>query len=75
MWRHLSDDGLLAVTVWMDYPPRAPLRLAATLLEALEEAGVDEPAAHLAAVRGWGTVTFCVSRAPLTASDIKSVLV
>jgi len=29
--------------------------------------------AHLAAVRGWGTVTFCVSRSPLTAIDIEKV--
>jgi spermidine synthase len=73
MWRHLSEDGLLAVTVWMDYPPRAPLRLAATLVEALEAAGVGDPLAHLAAVRGWGTVTFCVSRSPLTPADIEAV--
>jgi hypothetical protein len=73
MWRHLSEDGLLAVTVWMDYPPRAPLRLAATLAEALEATGVGDPLAHLAAVRGWGTVTFCVSRSPLTPADIGAV--
>lgn len=73
MWRHLSEDGLLAVTVWMDYPPRAPLRLAATLVEALAAAGVDDPLAHLTAVRGWGTITFCVSRSPLTPADIGAV--
>jgi spermidine synthase len=73
MWRHLSEDGLLAVTVWMDYPPRAPFRLAATLVEALEAAGVGNPQAHLAAMRSWGTITFCVSRSPLTASDIEKV--
>lgn len=73
MWLHLSDDGLLAVTVWMDYPPRAPLRLAATLIEALEATGVGDPRAHLTAVRGWGSITFVVTRSPLTPATVEAV--
>jgi len=73
MWRHLNDDGLLAVTVWMDYPPRAPLRLAATLVDALEAVGVEDPRSHLAAVRGWGSITFVVTHFPLTPADIEAV--
>ncbi len=73
MLGRLSPDGLLCVTAWLDYPPRRPLRLAATLAEALAMEGFSEPLAHLAAVRGWGTLTFCVSRSPLTPEQIAGV--
>jgi SAM-dependent methyltransferase len=73
MWRRLAADGMLALSVWLDYPPRNPLRLTATLVEALEAEGIEEPSRYLAAVRGWGTVTFCVKRSPLTAADAEEV--
>lgn len=73
MWRHLTPDGVLCVSTWLDYPPRAPLRLAATIVEALASEGIGDPARHLAAVRSWGTVTFCVKRSPLTAAEIARV--
>jgi SAM-dependent methyltransferase len=73
IWRHLAPDGIFCVSAWLDYPPRAPLRLAATLTAALAREGVADPAAHLAAVRSWGTITFCVSRSPLTSADCAEV--
>jgi hypothetical protein len=73
MWRHLAPDGLLCASAWLDYPVRSPLRLAATMVETLAEAGIDCPAAHIAAVRSWGTITFCVKRSPLTPIEIRDV--
>lgn len=62
-WEHLADDGILVVTTWMEFPERNPLRLIATVAEALESAGA-RPRAHLAAVRGWAAVTLLARRAP-----------
>ncbi len=73
MWRHLTPDGILCASAWLDYPARNPLRLAATMVETLAEAGIDNPAAHLAAVRSWGTITFCVKRSPFTPVEIRNV--
>lgn len=70
LWRKLTPDGLLCLTVWLDQPPRAPLRLTATLAELLAAEGISDPSLHLAAVRGWGTVTFCLKRSPLTPAEI-----
>lgn len=70
LWRKLSPDGLLCLTTWLDQPPRAPLRLAATLAELLAAEGISDPSLHLAAVRGWGTVTFCLKRSPLTPAEV-----
>jgi hypothetical protein len=73
MWDHLTTGGILCVSSWLDYPPRNPLRLAATLVEALRAEGIEDPARHLIAVRSWGTVTFCVKRSPVTAADAEKV--
>jgi len=54
VWRKLTPGGVISVTSWMDYPVRHPLKIAATLAEALEAEGVADLRDHLAAVRGWG---------------------
>src|SRR5690606_21801995 len=61
-WLRLAPGGIVEVTAWMDFPERNALRLVATLAEALEAVGAP-PRAHLAAVRGWATVTF-LARGP-----------
>jgi hypothetical protein len=61
-WLRLQPQGMLAMTIWLDYPPRAPLRLLATLIETLHDEGISHPAERIIAVRGWGTLTFCVLR-------------
>jgi len=68
-WHKLQPNGYLSVTTWLDYPTRSPLRLLATLVELLEEAGAT-PAGHIAALRSWGTLTFCIKKTPLDSSEI-----
>lgn len=69
IWGKLAPQGAMSITCWMDYPLRGPLRVLTTLVEALEEEGVANIRDHLAAVRGWGTVTFVVKKTPLDAAD------
>jgi SAM-dependent methyltransferase len=73
MWNRLTERGAISVSAWMDYPYRAPLRIAATLGEMLRGEGIETPDAHLVAVRGWGTVTFAASRSPLDSSQVRRV--
>jgi len=72
IWDHLSPDGLLRVSSWLDSPARNPLRLAATLAETLAAVGVD-PAGHVAAVQGWDMITFVVKRSPFTPAEIEQI--
>ncbi len=72
LWHHLSPDGVVLVSTWLDSPTRNSLRLAATIVETLEEVGVDAHR-HLAAVRGWNMITFVVKRSPLTRRDIEQI--
>lgn len=73
MWERLAPDGVVSVTVWMDYPYRYPLKVLATLVEVLDEVGIEDPTAHLAAVRSWGTMTFVLKRSALTPQEIRQV--
>ncbi len=71
MWDKLSDDGMLAITTWMDYPSRYPLKVLASLSGMLSEAGVENPATHIMAVRSWGTITFLVKRSLIDTVEIQ----
>ncbi len=73
MWHRLSPDGMISITSWMDSPVRNPLKILATLMELLENEGVDSIEDHLVAIRSWGTVSFFVKRTPLTADEIDSI--
>ena len=73
IWRKLTPDGAISVTSWMDYPLRHPLKIVATLAEVLEAEGVADLRDHLAAVRGWGTLTILAKKTPLNAADAENV--
>ncbi|MCK4535696.1 MAG: hypothetical protein KAT93_01710 [Desulfuromonadales bacterium] len=72
-WSKLRPQGLLAVTTWVDYPVRNPLRLLATLVETLQDAGIATPKDRIAAVRSWGTLTFCVKRTPFSTAELAKI--
>ncbi len=67
----LAPGGILAITRWIDLPPRDLVKLAATAIAALEGRGVADPGAHLALIRSWKTGTLLVSNAPLTPAQIE----
>lgn len=72
-WDNLSDDGLLSVTVYTDFPPRATLKLTGIIARMLAENDIADPVKHIAALRSWTSITFTVSRSPLTAGQVSSV--
>jgi len=71
--RRLSPDGILAVTRWMQTPPSESLRLAATLIEALEQDNVQEPSKALVLYRGVQTITAVVQADGWTTSELAQV--
>ena len=73
IWRKLTPRGVISITCWMDYPLRHPLKILATLAEVLEEEGIGNIRDHLAAVRGWGTVTILAKKTPLHTAEIEKI--
>ncbi len=70
--QHLEPGGVLAITRWVDLPPRDILKLFATAVVALERNG-GEPAQQLALIRGWKTATLLVKNGPLSAADVAAL--
>lgn len=69
----LTPDGILGITRWLTLPPRDSLKLFATAVAALEQAGISNPAARLVMIRGWKTVTLLVKNSDFTVSEIAAV--
>lgn len=72
-FERLQEDGLLEISVWMDYPYRNPLKVAATLTEVLAEKGISDPKENLIAVRSWNTISFLLKKTPFTPSEVQLV--
>lgn len=71
--RRLTSGGVLSVTRWLRTPPRDLVRLFATMAEAAEETGYEDPARHLAFIRSWNTGTVVFSRRPLGEGDVAAI--
>jgi len=69
---HLEPGGLLAITRWVNLPPRDVLKLFATAVAALERSGAP-PAQRLALIRGWKTATLLVKNGAFTPADIAAL--
>lgn len=72
-FRHLSPQGVLAVTRWLKTPPRDAIKMFATLAEALEAEGIENPGDHLAMLRTWNAATLLMSRSPWTDEQIAAI--
>ncbi|MCM8570251.1 class I SAM-dependent methyltransferase [Gramella jeungdoensis] len=70
---HLENNGLISVTVWMDYPYRNPLKITATLVETLVDKSISDPSKHLVAVRSWNTITYLLKKEAFTEGEIRKV--
>lgn len=64
----LTPQGILAITLGLELPPRSAVKLLTTLDQALRrlDPKLTDPFRHLAVIRTWNTVAIAVSRAPLT---------
>jgi hypothetical protein len=69
----LEPSGMLAITRWVNLPPRDVLKLFATGVAALERRGVDQPGRQLALIRSWRTATLIVKNHPFEAGEIAAL--
>jgi spermidine synthase len=70
---HLAPGGVLMVTRWVQVPPSEGLRVAATIVEALERVGVSDPRDSVAALRTMQTLTLLAKVEPFTPSELDGV--
>lgn len=70
---HLAPDGLLVAERWLQLPPAESLRLWGIALESLRQGGIENPGAHLIALRSFQTSLVIASRTSFTADDLRRV--
>ena len=70
MFNNLSDDGVLCINTWMDYPPRRATKLLATIVSVLQNIGAEKPENHIAAIRSWGSVAVVIKKTELNEKDL-----
>lgn len=73
MWDRLSDDGMICLSCWMDYPPRNTYRILASIGQLLEEKNIKHPDEHILAIRSWSSVTFLVKKSGFSKIQEKQV--
>jgi hypothetical protein len=69
-WEHLSKDGVLSISCWLDYPFRTTLKLIASINEVLEEK-VDSVYKHVLLVKNWNQIAVFIKKSPLTTLEKK----
>ena len=70
--RHLTPEGVLAVSQYLIPPPRAELRFTSLLVEAIAREGGD-PARQILAARGLEVISQIAKRSPFRDSEIESI--
>lgn len=72
-WDKLSDNGIIAITVYTDFPPRATIKIVASLANTLRNAGIIDIENHIAAIRSWTSITFIATKKSLGEKDFASI--
>lgn len=72
-FQHLSESGYLSLTRWISLPPRDTLKLLVTVVDALRDIGIGNPAQHLLLIRSWQTSTLLVKNRPINKVEIAAL--
>ncbi|MBI4278909.1 MAG: hypothetical protein HY660_10670, partial [Armatimonadetes bacterium] len=72
-YQALAPGGVLVLTRWLQLPPSEEARAWATAVAALEEMGVAQPAAQVAALRSLNTATILIRRGAWTADELAAI--
>jgi spermidine synthase len=70
---HLEPNGYLAITRWINVPPRDTLKLLATAATALERNGIHAPSEQLFLLRSSQTATLIVKNSPYSTAEITTL--
>ena len=67
LFDRVTPAGHAVFSTWVENPPRSGVRLISLWIETLRQKGIQDPSAHLMALRSYSTLSILVSRAPFTA--------
>jgi spermidine synthase len=73
MYSMLTNDGVICISTWIDYPYKNPLKIIATIAETLYETGIKNIASRTAAVKNWNTLTIIIKRSALDKDEVDKI--
>ncbi len=73
IYNRLSPEGTLAITTWIDYPLRNPLKILSTLIELLNINNETQVSKQIAAIRSWGTITYVLKKSFLKDEELNKI--
>lgn len=69
MLSKLNPNGVLMVSVWLDYPARNSLKILAAIADAMENKEFKNKKEHLIAIKNWNYLTIAVKQTPITEEE------
>lgn len=72
-YQRLNPNGYLAISRWINLPPRDTLKLFATAATMLEQDGIADPGKRLILIRGWQTSTLLIKSGDITDEEITAL--
>ncbi|MGA9269206.1 MAG: hypothetical protein WBV45_01200, partial [Lutimonas sp.] len=73
IWNRMDENGMVAVSCWIDMPQKMSIRLGALLSDLLEKNNISDIKSQLLIIRSWGTLTFLVSKSPWTDRELSNL--
>lgn len=70
-WGHLKPHGVLTISRFIF--ERETLRLVSLGLELLKQAGIDDPAAHIAVIKERGLANFMLKKSPFSRAELENL--
>ncbi|MFC2159955.1 hypothetical protein ACFLQS_04495 [Actinomycetota bacterium] len=71
--RILKEDGVLAVTRWVQFPPSENLKILSTLRGSLSGEGIEDISEKIFAFRSWSTLTTMFKTDGFSAAEIENL--
>lgn len=69
----LKQDGILAVTRWVQFPPSENLKVLSTMCRSLDESKIKEIPDKIFAFRGWNTLTTLIKKDGFSSDELNSL--
>lgn len=66
----LDEDGVLAITRWVQFPPSEDLKIISTITESSNRLGIDDLPQKVFAFRSWSTVTVLFKKDQFSSEEI-----
>ncbi len=72
-YKHLSENGILSVTRWLQNPPRGDIRVVSLVAATLEKEGIEDYEQNIVVIRTYVTLTVLMKKNRFTEEEIKEI--